>query len=88
MLQTPHTCELDRLYWLHKIRLLHFKPVQQLGDEAHDVELRSTESWFRGLSQAARRKARARLRAAAAARRAGPPQLGGSSSLSCSGRTA
>lgn len=34
------TCEVNGLYGLDKIRLLHLKPLQQLRYEAHDVELR------------------------------------------------
>lgn len=38
------TCEVDGLYGLHKIRLLHLKPVQQFCYEAHDVQLRGGET--------------------------------------------
>jgi len=36
----PQTCEVDGLDRLNEIRLLHLKPVQQLGYEAQDVQLR------------------------------------------------
>lgn len=51
--QAPQTCEVDGLYRLDKLRLLHFKPLQQLRDEAQDVELRKRNFWISGLSQAA-----------------------------------
>lgn len=34
------TCEVDGLYGLDKIRLLHLKLLQQLRYEAHNVQLR------------------------------------------------
>lgn len=42
-----HTCEVGGLYGLDEIRLFHFKPLQQLGDEAHDVELRGAKKQVR-----------------------------------------